>query len=267
MMLKQTLLALAILAVSGTAAATDVTNPFYLPYQKQVGLITSTAFKRLVEKNKAVNTKSHQLLVKEDVQLGLTDSVALVGAVGNTWDRWRRTRRFPTLATQKERDNENIQWDAGLAWNILQGPTRLQVAAKYGQNRLENFDGEYKYALGEAKLGYQFERALPYITGSVEIPVGQKSGIKGIAGDKFIYNTKAGIYQGACEVWALDTGVRLTYDENREARLITAEAEASYYLTPSITVGVYGTYTLDGRSKYDMDIYEKSAGARLRLFF
>ena len=126
---------------------------------------------------------------------------------------------------------------------------------------------EYKYALGEMKLGYQFDRVLPYVTGGIEIPVGQKSGKKGIAGDKLIYNTKAGIYQGKCEVWSLDTGVRLTYDENREARIIAAEAEAAYYITPSVAVSVFGTYVLDGHSKYDMDVDDKSLGGRLRLFF
>ena len=108
---------------------------------------------------------------------------------------------------------------------------------------------------------------MPYITGSVEVPIGQKSGLKGIAGDKLIYNTKLGIYQGSCEKWSLDTGFRLGYNENTEARTISAEAEASYYLTPSIAVGIYGTYMLDGRAKYDTDIYEKTLGARLRLFF
>ena len=105
------------------------------------------------------------------------------------------------------------------------------------------------------------------MTGGVEIPVAQKSGIKGIAGNKLIYNTKIGVYQGACEVWSLDTGLRLVYDENREARTLTAEAEASYYLRHNVTVGVYGSYLLDGASKYSTDIYDKAVGARLRMFF
>ena len=164
-------------------------------------------------------------------------------------------------------DRENIAWSAGLGWNILSGPTRWQMSVLYGQDRLKDFDGEYKYVAADTKFGYQFERVLPYISGGMEIPVAQKSGIKGIAGDKFLYNVKAGIYQGKCEVWALDTGVRVNYDENREARKIVAEAEASYYLGPKSSIGVYGTYTLDGKSKYDTDIYDKSVGVRLKLFF
>lgn len=268
-MLKKTLLAFSILAVAGTAAAEDITNPFYLAHQKQVGFITSASVERMVSKNKDSYVKSNMILAKEDLQIGLTDSLALIGSFGNTWDKWKGTpqRFIANPPVKSTKDNENILWNAGLAWNILSGPTRLQVSGQYGQDRLKNFDGEYKYIATEAKLGYQFKRVLPYVTGGIEIPVAQKSGIKGIAGDKLIYNTKAGLYQGKCEVWSLDTGLRLTYDENTEGRMVSAEAEASYYLTPKASLGVYGSYALDGRAKYDRDIYDKSAGVRLRLYF
>lgn len=268
-MLKRALLAFSILSVAGTAMAEDITNPFYLPYQWQFGSITSASVESLVIKNSNAYIKSNKKLLQEDIQLGLTDSLALIGGVGNLWDRWKGTPEtfFGAPLGKSIHDRENIFWHAGLAWNALSGPTRLQFSAEYGQDRWKNYDGEYKYALGEAKLGYQFQRVLPYVMGSVEIPIGQKSGTKGIAGDKFIYNTKAGIYQGKCEVWALDTGLRLRYDENTETRMIAAEAEASYFLTSKATLGVYGSYALDGHSKYDLDVYDKSAGVRLRLFF
>ena len=268
-MLKKTLMMFSILAVAGTAMAEDITNPFYLARKGQIGSITSVGMQKVVSKNKGSYLKSKRILAKEDVQIGVADSLAIVGAVGNTWDKWKGTpAHFLANPTHKTvTDNENFLWNAGLAWNALSGPTRLQVSARYGQDRLKNFDGEYKYVSGEAKLGYQFQRALPYITGAVEIPVGQKSGTKGIAGDKLIYNTKAGVYFGQCEVWAVDTGLRLSYDENTEERVVAAEAEASYYLTPTTTLGIYGSYALDGRAKYGRDVEDKSVGARLRWFF
>ncbi len=268
-MFKKFLMISSILVVSSAVMAEDVANPFYLARKGQVGSITSVGVQRLVSKNKGSYLKSNRLLAKEDIQVGVIDSLAVVGSFGNTWDKWKGTPgKFLAQPAQKSvRDNENILWNAGLAWNALSGPVRLQVSARYGQDRLKNFDGEYKYVSGEAKLGYQFQKAMPYITGAVEIPVGQKSGTKGIAGDKFIYNTKAGVYQGQCEVWALDTGLRLSYDENTEERIVAAEAEASYYLTPTTTLGIYGSYALDGRAKYGRDVYDKSAGVRLRMFF
>jgi len=268
-MLKKFLLTLGVLSVASTAMAEDITNPFYLPRQWQVGAITSASIEKLVIKNSNAYIKSQKRLLREDLQFGLTDSLALIGGIGNIWDTWKGTPKIVLDGNLDKavHDRENIQWDAGLAWNILTGPARFQVSAQYGQDRWKNYSGEYKYALGEMKFGYQFQRVLPYVTGSVEIPVGQEPGTKGIAGDKFIYATKLGIYQGKCETWALDTGLRLRYDENTEARMILAEAEASYYLTPKATLGVYGTYALDGHSKYDLDVYDKSAGVRLRLYF
>ncbi len=266
-MLRQTLLVFGILSVAGAAMAADVTSPLYLTSEKgEAGSITSVGLRRVAEKNKfGYYTKSRQTILKEEIRYGITDSVTLLGFIGNTWDRWKGSWDNPMF--KKRKDNENINWAAGLGWNVLSGPTRLQLSAQYGQDRLKNFDGEYKFITAETKFGYQFQKALPYITGGIEIPMFQKAGIKGIAGDKFIYNTKAGVYQGACEVWALDTGVRLTYDENRESRMVFAEAEASYYIAPKAALSIYGAYALDGRAKYDVDIHDKSIGTRLRYFF
>ena len=265
-MLKQTLLVLGVLSVAGTAVAGDITNPFYLASKGQFGSVTSATLKRVKEKSVVRREKSDQKILQEELRYGLTDSLALLASVGNTWDRWENSWSGDSVVFK---DKKNANWAAsiGMGWNIFSGPVRWQVSAQYGQDRLKNFSGEYKYVKAETKLGYQFKRAVPYVTGGVEIPLFQKSGIKGYAGDKFIYNTKAGVYQGKCEVWALDTGVRLTYDENRESRVVTAEAEASYYITPEATIGIYGTYALVGKAKFDTDIYDKSAGVRLRLFF
>lgn len=267
-MLKKSLLMLSVMSMATAATAADITNPFYLVQDGQFGSVTSVELLRYVAKDRNDYTKSNQIIATEEVRYGLTDNVALKLSVGNTWDKWKGNWTDEDPAPyETEKDNENFKWSAGLGWNVLSGPARLQVSAEYGQDRLKNFDGEYKYVAGEVKMGYQFKKVLPYITGGIEIPVGQQSGEKGYDGDKFIYDAKAGIYQGKCEVWSLDTGVRMTYDENTEARLVTAEAEASVYLTPNTAIGVYGTYALDGKAKYDTDIYEKSVGARLRLFF
>ena len=261
-MFKKALFAFSILSIAGTAAAADITNPFYIARKGQVGSVTMLARERGQFKSKYEFTTEQRVVAVEELQLGLTDSVAVIGSFGNTWNKWKALWSGDD-APHSHHDDENIQWSAGLAWNILQGPTNWQVSAKYGQDRQKNFSGEYKYIATETKLGYRFKKALPYISGAIEIPVAQKSGVKGVAGDKLIYNTKAGVYQGQCEVWSLDTGVRLKYDENQESSVITAEAEASYYLTPTTTVGIFGTYALDGKSKYSTDVREKSIGARL----
>lgn len=258
-MFKKSLLAFSILSFVGTAAAHDITNPFYLAMDGQVGSITTGSVSRTVSKNRTNYTKHNDIVALEELQYGLTDNLALIGTFGNTWDYWKANW---AESHKTHHDDENVQWSAGMGWNILTGPARLQVSGKYGQDRLRNFSGEYKYIAPEMKLGYQFKTFLPYVSGGIEIPVAQKRW-----GNKLSYNTKAGIYQGKCEVWALDTGVRLNYDENTEARTFVAEAEASYYLTPKATIGVFGTYTFGGKAEKKTDIYSKSAGARVRMFF
>ena len=261
-MLKKSLLAFSILSFVGTAAAHDITNPFYLAMKGQVGSITTASYGRTVIKNAYDYTKTHMTVATEELQIGLTDKLALIGSIGNTWDHWKGNWADDAGTMKTHHDDENIQWSAGMGWNVLTGPAKWQLSAQYGQDRLHNFSGEYKYAKVGTKMGYQFKTWLPYVSGSVEMPVAQKSW-----GDKFKYNAKAGVYQGKCEVWALDTGVRLVYDENIEARAFVAEAEASYYLTPKTTIGIFGNYAFGGKAEYKTDIYDKNVGARLRFYF
>lgn len=272
-MLKKALLLFGTLSIAGSAVAADITNPFYLvSEQGEIGFIASADTRHIVEKNSEDYTKSHQFTSRGKIHFGLTDSLALIGSIGNTREAWKgkwasygQDGYVPRFSV---RDHENLNWSAGLGWNIFSGPARWQISTVYGQDRLKNFDGEYKYVAAETKLGYQFKRILPYITGDIEIPIGQKSGRKGVAGDKFSYSTKAGIYQGKCEVWTLDTGIRLSYNENREARIVAAEGEASFYLTPKTAISIYGSYVLDGKAKYNMEIDDdRSVGLKLRLFF
>ena len=273
-MLKKSLLVFTVLGIAGSAAAADITNPFYLAQKGQVGSITSVSYDRSIVKSNRAGywSKGYNAVADEQIQYGLNNSVALIGSIGNTWNHWKarsvieqqagNTPGPAMVSTPLQHDDENINWSAGLAWNVLSGPAKLQLSGKYGQDRLGNLRGEYKYAAGEIKAGYQFQRVLPYVSGGVNIPVAQPK-----VGNKLTYNAKAGLYQGACEVWALDTGIRMTYDENMEARLIDAEAEASYYLTKNSTIGVFGTYRLDGKAQQKTKLYDKSVGARLRIFF
>ena len=266
-MLKQTLIALGVIAVAGTAAAADITNPFYLPTKGQVGSITSAEFSRYQYKN------SHDLddsavrfygtTVNEELQYGLTDSLALVANVGNTFEKFN-----DMYAKYSDKEDKNIAWEAGFAWNILNKAFKLQASLVYGQNQLTNRYsegfGEYKYVEGTIKAGYQFDKMLPYVELGEQLPIGQKKGM-----DKPVYTGKVGLYQGQCETWGLDTGIRVTHDENTEyeATTYSAEAEASYYLTKKSAISVYGSYTFKGDAKTQADVYDKAAGIRLRWFF
>lgn len=271
-MLKQTLIALGIVAVSGVASAADITNPFYLPAKGQIGSITSVGYARGQYKSDWDGAdKTYNTNLSEELQYGLTDNLAVVAKIGNIFTKAKATvwdRDTNTLFGETDKEDKNINWEGGLAWNILNQAFKLQAKLVYGQdpsvNRFGEGLGEYKYVAGTIKTGYQFKKMLPYIELGEELPIGQKKGA-----DKPTYTAKAGLYQGKCEVWALDTGIRYIHDENTdtEGTAYNAEAEASYYLTKKVAVGVYGSYTLKGKAKVDADVHNKSVGARLRWFF
>ena len=269
-MLKQTLIALGVLAVAGTAIAEDITNPFYLPQKGQMGSITSTDFTRFQYKNsKDENNipsyKSYNTNLTEELQYGLTDTLALIANVGNTFSKDKFG--YADLPWTNKVD-KNIAWETGLAWNILNKAFKVQAALLYGQdqviNRYNTGFGEYKYVEGDIKAGYQFDKMLPYVELGEQLPIAQKIGV-----DKPIYTAKIGLYQGQCETWALDTGIRATHDSNTDEKSViySVEAEASYYLTKKSAISVYGTYGLRGYAKTNADLYNKSVGVRLRWFF
>lgn len=271
-MLKQTLVALGILAIAGTASAADITNPFYLPTKGQIGSITSIDYTRSQFKDKFSGSESsHETNLSEELQYGLTDDVALVAKVGNIFSKLKEAfwdDDDNTFVNRKDKEDTNINWEGGFAWNILNKAFKLQTKLVYGQdpsvNRFNSGFGEYKYVTGTVKAGYQFKKVLPYVEVAEEFPIGQKKGA-----DKPTYTAKAGLYQGKCEVWSLDTGIRYVHDENTytEGTAYVAEAEASYYLTKKVAVGLYGSYALKGRAKVSADYRSKSVGARLRWFF
>lgn len=231
---------------------------------------------------------NYNTIVQEDLLYGLTDNLSLVVGVGNTFGKSNFKKDYDTSymyyketpfefeegdldwrETESDKTDYNPQWSVGLAWNILTGPTRLQLMAKYGQDKLLNNgeSGEYKYVNANVKFGYQFQKLLPYISVGEELPVAQAHGY-----NKPEYNVKLGLYQGACEKWALDTGVRWIHSEDAETQGYLAEAEASYYLNPKTALSLYGTYSFKGEAKDedardDVKWSDKSIGMRLRKVF
>ena len=258
-MLKQTLLAFTVLGFAGTAAAADITNPFFLPKALHVASVTSATFDRAQIKGDLGNDRIYGKAIEEKLQFGILNNLAIIGGIEKDW-----AREKDLTLNASEKYHNDLDWEAGLAWNILTCKTKLQVSSVYGQEA-PGVKGTYKYFDTQVKLGYQFQKFLPYVTFNVHTPVAQtEEGHE----DSWSYNGKVGVYQGKCGVWSLDTALAWAFDRtDRHARTLSAEAEASYYLTENVTVGVYGSYMLDGKAKGNADVYDKTVGARLRLYF
>jgi hypothetical protein len=261
-MFKKSLLAIGVFSLVGTAFAADITNPFYLPNKGQVASTTSGEFNLVQYKNSDENVKFYNSLLQEHLQLGITDKLTLWGYFGNTFDETKYSSESISFSGKQD---ENLNWGVGLTWNIWDKTLKVQASLGYNQDKLYNSDGEFKYLSGQIKVGYQLKTMLPYVEIGEELPVAQP---KDNAIDKPVYTGKIGLYQGELESWGLDTGLRAIHDENEsEATFYNIEAEASYYLTKSSAVSIYGSYTLNGKAKNQTDIYDKFIGLRFKWTF
>ena len=261
-MFKKTLLLTAVLSLVGTAFAADITNPFYLPNKGQVVSTTSGGFNLMQYKNSNENVKLYNTTLQEQLQLGMSNNFTLWGYIGNTFNK---SKYISELLSFSNKQDENLNWGAGLTWNIWDKTLKVQAFLGYNQDKLYNADGEFKYLSGKIKFGYQLKTMLPYVEISEELPIAQ---VKNNGIDKPVYSAKIGLYQGELESWGLDTGLRAIHNENEiKSTIYDAQAEASYYLTKNTAISIYGTYTLTGKAKNRTDIYSKSVGLRLRLLF
>jgi len=260
-MLKQILLTFTVLGVAGSAAAADITNPFFLPKSLHVNSITSADYSVQQIKYSGSNGRIYTKDLTEQLKFGILDSLSVIGEVSKDW-----AKRKDRITGLSEKEHNDLDWNAGLAWNILCCGTKLQLSSVYGQNTPNHRSkGTYKYFDTELKAGYQFKTFLPYVTLNVHTPVAQT--VVNEQGN-WSYSGKIGTYQGKCGVWGLDTALVWGFDRTaNHMRSLSAEAEASYYLAKNMTVGVYGSYMLKGDGKFDSDWYNKSLGARLRLYF
>ncbi len=253
-MLKQALLVAGVLAFATSASALEVTHPFYGPAKGGIASTTSYEFATATTKGVEGRSKVYTHNVKEALSYGLTDAVSLDASVGNTFAK-----------THGDHDDKNVSFELGSTWNVLTGPTKLQVKGAYGQDEAHDLDGAYKYVKAGVKAGHTIGIYTPYVAGTAELPVAQQHNI---ADNHAKYEAKAAVYAYCPRMkTAVDTGVRVNYDEWDESRTFAYDLEASYYLTKNVAVSAFGSYTFGGKAKYGTDLYGESVGARLRVAF
>ncbi len=285
-MLKQALLVAGVLSFAVSASALELTNPFRGPAKSGIDSTTSYEYATGTVKQDGLRAKSYNHIVTEALSYGLTDSVSLDVSVSNTFQKNTGSvggvSDVPaagepgidelalvvpeTAVAYTDRDDKNIDFEIGSTWNVLTGPTKVQVKGAYGQKE-SNSDGNlgtYKYAKAGVKAGHTYGIYTPYVAGSVELPVFQNDD----ADNHVKYEGKAGVYVYCPRMkTAVDTGARVRYDETYKALTYTYDLEVSYYVTKNVAVSAFGSYVMDGQADESTDIYGSSVGARLRVAF
>ncbi len=283
-MLKQALLVAGVLSFAVSASALELTNPFYGPAKGGIASTTSYEFATGTVKQDGTRVKSYNHVVTEALSYGLTDSVSLDASVGNVFTKDTISSTVPGVSTPSvdermvrsgaelasigytDRDDKNIDFELGSTWNVLTGPTKVQVKGAYGQKE-SNSDynlGAYKYVKAGVKAGHTYGIYTPYVAGTVELPVFQNDD----ADNHVKYEGKAAVYAYCPRMkTAIDTGARVRYDETDKALTYTYDLEVSYFVTKNVAVSAFGSYVIDGQADESMDIYGNSVGARLRVAF
>ncbi len=262
-MFKKTMFILGLLSFSSLATAATITNPFYLPNKMQINSTTYATFNRKQHKNSEYSLNTYNTLLQQEIQIGITDSFSLWGNFGNTFLKEKTSKNTDFHSFKKDK---NLNWGAGIRWNILDKKFKLQTHLAYHQSDLPPTEGKYKFLDSKIKGGYQLKTMLPYIELTNQLPVGQK---KHHNLDKPIYTAKIGLYQNPDDNWDLNTGLCIIHNKNNNIKstLYDAEAELSHNLTQKSSISIYGAYTLSAKTKHKTDIYNKSIGLRFRWTF
>lgn len=257
-MFKKAFLFLSVMGFVMPVAAAELTHPFYMPGQYQVSSVTSLDFGWEHYKNSTrYNQRYHKKTIDESLAFGLTDTIAVTGSVANVWNK------IKDAGGSSDKDDKNIDFTVGAKWNAIhESALKAQLHIVYGQREHWADHGAYKYTRFGGRAGYETKWFMPYASAEMEVPLWQSR----LGHDRNRYEARLGAYK-TWNNWSLDADMRYNSDPEYKQNALAADAEVSYALTPSWTVGAYGHYVLAGRQKWDGDSYGKKVGLRLRTVF
>lgn len=235
---KTILLASAAVMFAGAATAEDFTGSLYLPSQGKVLSDTSFVRDRVKFKNNAGVAEG--VYLQEQMTYGVTDNFSVVGMIGNHFD-------WAGWTNQEFNNDHNFDYGLGVKYNMRHNRIVGQVGVGYYTYNPKSFFGHrgndsrwYKQINGNAQLGYELCDGLTPYT-SIDI-----SGNIDEADRELWYSWFLGAHK-TWEKFALDGGVRYDFKtdgSNKNSWFL--QAEANYFVTDNMAVGVFGDYYLGG---------------------
>lgn len=257
-MFKKAFLFLGMMIFVTPVVATELTHPFYMPGQYKTSSVTSLDFGKEHYKNETgFNQSYYKRTIEEALAFGLTDTVTVIGSVSNVWNK------IKDVGIPSEQDDKNIDFTVGAKWNVVsEGALKAQLLMIYGQREHWADHGAYKYTRFGGRVGYETDWFMPYVSAEMEVPLWQSR----FGHDRNRYEVKFGGYKTWSD-WSLDGDVRYNGDPEYKQNAWAMDAELSYALIPSWTVGVYGHYVFAGHQKWNGASYGQKIGLRLRTAF
>lgn len=255
---KTTLLAsAAILAFAGTANAADFTGSLYLPGQGQLLSDTAISHSRIkFDKGGALK----DLYASEQITYGVTDNFSVVATVGNHFDVEKYTN-------QNYNNDHNFDYTIGGKYNMRSGNWLSQVGLSYFTYDPKSWEGHrynnarwYKELAANAQLGYDMGNGwTPYTSLTVAGNIDDA--------ERHLDYTVFGGFHKTADKFAVDAGVRYEFNlEDANTNTWWLQAEANYFVTDNVAVGLFGDYYLGGTGSDEID-YDYTAGLNLKVLF
>ena len=269
MKFRTMLLASAAVMFTSSAFAADITNPFFLPTQGKFLSDTSVEFFRSKTDDGVTEGVNKDIYANETLTFGLTDNLAIVGSIGNTFD-------------YDDDDNlnndHNFDYMLGVKYNHNFGKVLTQVGVSYWTMDPRSWYGtsgegdEYdtnrweKELGGYVQLGYDMGCFTPYTYFSIDSNIDKSN-------REQTYTWFIGAHKMFDKV-ALDAGFRYNFgsyeagddtgDNHEESWFV--EASADYYVKDNFTLGLYGDYYLGGTGHSDNE-YNYTIGLSAKVLF
>ena len=259
MKFRTMLLASAAVMFTSSAFAADITNPFFLPTQGKFLSDTKVEFSRTKMEGTSKGT-GREIYAREQLAFGITDNLAVFGAIGNTFD----------YGENNDMNNDhNFDYELGVKYNHNFGKVLTQVGVSYwtydpqswyGQDEgVDTADGDDRWEKqinAHVMLGYAMDCGLtPYTSFSVNADIDEDNN-----------EQRYSWFVGAHKKWekvAVDGGFRYEFGDEEEDfgdahnEDLYVQLAADYFIKDNFTVGVYGDYNLlpeDKDVKYDYTV-------------
>ena len=257
MKFRTMLLASAAVMFAGSAAAADLTNPFYLPSQGNIASDTTVSYNRTEYDHS--KDKDDAWSAKEEITYGVTDNLAVFGSIENEFD-----------SEGKYNNDHNFDYEIGAAYNMSKDGLLAQIRGSYATFNPKDFEGKrvfsgskesgrwQKYLNADIKLGYDMgEGLIPYMMYGF-------NGQIDAADREFEQYAFAGVHKYAGN-WAVDGGFRYDFNtDGKNSNALYAQAEVDYYPVDNLALGLFGDYYLSGSGDIDEDY---TTGLRAKVEF
>lgn len=249
------------ICITGTTLAEDITSPFYIVNKGSFASTTQafyTSFRVKGLTNGYTNYRTWDKSLIQNLAYGLSNTSMIDIQISNNWDRLKLDGCALTNKT-----DSNINWHIGGTYNFYNHNNNLiQAFVRYLQKETHHSRGSYKALEGTIRAGHDFNFILTYTDIMAQLPTFQSSQ----SDNDQKYRTSFGLYK-KWSYFTFDTKLNYRYDCHFASKKWDAELATYFYLTETLALGGYFSYTFQDKGKNNAEATGKTIGLTLKTKF